>query len=792
MQFSEHWLREWVNPAITTETLVEQFTMAGLEIESVKPAALHFTEVFVGEVLTVEPHPGADKLKVCQVNVGSETLQIVCAASNVKPGIKVPVARVGAVLPNDFIIKPAKLRGIDSFGMLCSGKELGLEENSQGLFILDKDAPVGESIRKYLDLDDVILDLDLTPNRADCLSITGLAREIAVLNRCAFTPIAIDFLAKESKRTLEVEIVAEAECPHYAGLVIEGVNASVQSPFWLVEKLRRMGIRSIDPIVDVTNYVMLELGQPLHAFDIERLDEKIVVRYAKPEETLTLLSGETIHLTALDLVIADAKKPLALAGIMGGADSGVTAGTKTIFLESAYFSPEVIAGRARKYGLNTDSAHRFERGVSPALQIPAIYRAAKLILAIGGGQVGALIEKKSELYCPLPRQISLRHARIARVLGITLERAIIEDILARLGMTLQREGKEGWKVDVPVGRFDLRLEEDLIEELARVYGYNNIPPSKPALSWETVLQQECKIPLQRFKSMLVDRDYLEVITYSFVDPTLQTCLASHHIPCVLQNPISPELSVMRTSLWPGLMSAYLYNKNRQQQRLRFFEAGLCFYQTDREVKQEARIAGLISGTLLKEQWGAASRSVDFYDIKADVQALLALPHLERQVTYQLATHPALHPGQCAKIMQNGRDIGILGALHPKVAQELAIKEPIFIFELDLQAIDITELPKFATLSKYPLIRRDLAIVVNDKVKAADLMRIIRETAGTLLIDLQLFDVYQGQGIEVGCKSLALGIYLQHADRTLQDEEVNQLMQTVLQRLENAFGAKLRE
>jgi phenylalanyl-tRNA synthetase beta chain len=792
MKFSEQWLREWVNPAVSSNVLIEQLNMAGLEVESLTEVADNFSHVVVAEVLSVEQHPQADKLKVCQVNVGDAILQIVCGANNVKAGIKVPAALVGAVFPNNFVIKPVKLRGIESLGMLCSAKELGIATESEGLLILDDAAPVGASIRAYLDLDDLMIEVDLTPNRADCLSIAGMAQEVAVLNRIPLKKPLITPISSQTQVSIDISLEASMACPHYVGLMIENVDLSVSSPFWLTEKLRRSGIRSIDPIVDVTNYVMLELGQPLHAFDSEKICGNITVRYAKDQEKLLLLNGETIVLSSQDLVIADNEKVLAFAGIMGGLKSAVTEKTRSIFIESAYFSPTAVAGRARVYGLHTDASHRFERGVSPDLPLIAMYRAAALIQSIVGGQIGQLIEKTDADHYPHPKRIRLRYARIERLLGVVIDHKDVEDILTRLGMTLHEESAGIWEVIIPLGRFDLSIEEDLIEELARVYGYHRIPEKKPYLAWETIPRSEKKIPLRRFKEILVNRDYHEVITYSFVDPKLQTSLNLSEGMCILENPLSPELSVMRTSLWTGLLTAYLYNKNRQQHRLRFFETGLCFYQDNNGLHQKMKIGGLISGTFSQEQWGTTSRKVDFFDVKADVTALLKISHLDDKLEYVPLEVPSLHPGQCAKIYHKGHEIGVLGALHPKIRQELAIKEPVFLFELDLQSLDLTELPKFATLSKYPLIRRDLALVVKDSISAGDLMQCLRKTVGDMLVDLQLFDVYRGQGIPEGCKSLALGIYLQHIDKTLQDDEINQVMENILHTLKEVFDAKLRE
>ena len=791
MKFSESWLREWTNPKISSDDMVAQLTMAGLEVDSVNHVAALFDNIVVAQVLETEKHPNADKLKICKVNAGGETLQIVCGASNVEPGVKVPAALVGAKLSADFVIKKAKLRGVESFGMLCSATELGLAEESNGLLILPKDAPVGQSIREYLKLDDVSIEVDLTPNRADCLSIAGLAREVAVLNKTDYTPVQLKKILPLIDDTIDIHLDADLACPHYVGLIIKDININAETPIWLQEKLRRSGIRSIDPIVDITNYVMLELGQPMHAFDLDKIDQAIHVRFAKQDEQLILLSEQKITLSDKDLVIADKSKAIALAGVMGGMETAVSKTTKNILLESAYFAPNTIAGRARFHGLHTDSSHRFERGVDIALQTLAIQRAVELIMDIAGGQPGKMVAVKQEAHCPKAQIIDLRYSRIKRVLGLTLEQNDIEDILTRLGMALQdKDG--GWSVTVPTHRFDISIEEDLIEEIARVYGYNNIKPTRPVFELTTKKQSERHIPLRQFKQVLLNKDYNEIVTYSFVEPGLQTLLNPTAESCRLLNPISTDLSVMRTSMWSGLIATYLYNKNRQQSRLRLFESGLCFHKTSEGVEQISKLSGLIAGDIYPEQWGLKNRAVDFFDLKADVESLLAQSNMNQNIQFLPETHHALHPGQCAKIMRGEQQLGIMGAIHPKVAQKLSIKEPVLLFELNLQAIDITDIPKFATLSKYPLIRRDIAILVKDAIPAADIIRCIHETAGALLIDVKLFDVYQGQGVEPGYKSLALGIYLQHQAKTLQDDEVNDLIQAIVAALTEQFEAKLRD
>ncbi|MCI0655345.1 MAG: phenylalanine--tRNA ligase subunit beta, partial [Methylococcaceae bacterium] len=648
MRISEAWLRESVNPDIDTETLVHQLTMAGLEVDRTEPAAFDFTRVVVGEVISMEPHPDADRLKVCRVTIGAaESLQIVCGAENVRIGMRVPTALAGAVLPDNHEIKQSEIRGVRSSGMLCSAKELGLVESADGLMDLPMDAPLGVEIHDYLKLDDRVIEIDLTPNRADCLSIEGVAREVAVINRIDWNCPEIQRIPIDHQEKLTVSIEAGDLCPRYLGRLITGIDPLAETPIWMQERLRRAGFRSLGPLIDVTNYVLMELGQPLHAFDAEKIHGGITVRRAREGEKLMLLNDEEVKLTESTLIIADDSKPLALAGIMGGRESAVSDSTSNIFLECAYFSPGAILGKAREYGLHSDSSHRFERGVDPNLQPRAIERASRLILEIAGGKCGVISEKRDDAHFPERPPIRLRSERVEKILGISIERSEIEAILTRLGMLVQREEQE-WTVRAPGFRFDIAIEADLIEEIGRIVGYDNLPLKCPAMQSVLAGVPEARVDLDRIKDFLVARGYREAITYSFVDPEQLKRIEPELQAIALENPISSDLSVMRTTLWCGLLTTAQRNLNRQQSRVRIFESGLKFERTASGIDQKKSLAGLILGSLDDEQWAQTSRAVDFYDAKADVEALLCLTG--QKFSFVAERHPALHPGQSARIL----------------------------------------------------------------------------------------------------------------------------------------------
>ncbi|TBU87327.1 phenylalanine--tRNA ligase subunit beta [Phytopseudomonas dryadis] len=792
MKFSEQWLRSWVSPQVSRDELVARLSMAGLEVDSVTPVAGAFSGVVVGEVLSTEQHPDADKLRVCQVSNGSETFQVVCGAPNVRPGLKIPFAMIGAELPGDFKIKKAKLRGVESNGMLCSASELQVSEDHDGLMELPADAPVGQDIRAYLGLDDVSIEVDLTPNRGDCLSLAGLAREVGALYATAVTRPVIAEVAVAHDEVRPVEVLAAQACPRYLGRVVRNVDLSRPTPQWMVERLRRADVRSIDAAVDVTNYVMLELGQPMHAFDLDEINGGIRVRMAEEGEKLVLLDGQEVTLRADTLVIADHQRALAIAGVMGGEHSGVSDKTRDLFLESAFFDTIAIAGKARSYGLHTDSSHRFERGVDWRLAREAMERGTALLLEIVGGEAGPIIEAVDPAQLPSVAPISLRAERIEQMLGLKLEDAMVVDLLTALGLGVEVQSAGQWQVSVPSHRFDISLEVDLIEELARLYGYNRLPVRYPQARLAPQSKAEAVVDLPALRRLLVARGYQEAITYSFIDPKLFELFSPGVEPLMLANPISADMAAMRASLWPGLVKAVEHNLNRQQTRVRLFESGLRFVGQLDELKQEPMLAGVITGNRLPESWAHGRDSIDFYDAKADVEALLAAAGAGDSFSFVPGEHAALHPGQTARIERDGRLIGFLGALHPELSKALGLDQPLYLFELVLAEISAGRMPAFQELSRFPEVRRDLALLVDRDVPAQQLLADIRQTAGEWLTDLRLFDVYHGKGIDPLRKSLAVGLTWQHPSRTLNDDEVSTTTQNILTSLEQRFNATLRK
>jgi len=791
MKVSEQWLREWVNPALSSAELAAQLTMAGLEVDRIEAAAPAFEPVVVGCVIGLMQHPDADRLRVATVDVGGvEPLQIVCGAPNVAVGMCAPVALIGAVLPGGLTIKKSELRGVESHGMLCSAKELGLAETSEGLLPLPAGSRPGQNVRELLRLDDALIEIELTPNRGDCLGMEGIAREVATINRCEFRPVAADAVAPVLDATFPVTLLDPADCPRYVGRVIRGVNPAAETPLWMKERLRRAGVRSLGPLVDVTNYVMLELGQPMHAFDLGRLSGGIEVRRARPGERMELLNGTVVEPDADTLLIADGNGPLALAGIMGGEISSCTDATRDVFLESAFFTPACIAGRARRYGLQTDSSYRFERGVDSRLQRRAAERATRLLIDIAGGQPGPIIEAVSPEHLPAEPTIRLRPERIRKLLGLEISVPEVEEILRRLGMAVAAE-PDHWLVAPPSSRFDIALEADLIEEIARIYGYDRLPGNRPLTRLEMPPQPENRVGLERVKETLVQRGFQEAITYSFVDPAFQKCLDPDREPLALANPISADLAVMRTSLWPGLFKALVHNQKRQQPRVRLFEHGLNFIQADDGLRQEPYLGGAVAGSALPEQWGVPARPADFFDLKADVEALLVLTGEPEAFAFVAASHPALHPGQSARIERAGAAVGWLGALHPRVARELDVEGDAFAFELRLTGLQPARVPAFGELSKFPASRRDIAIVVDEAITAQAIRDCIRHRGGQLLREVRLFDVYRGKGVPEGQKSLALGLILQDFSRNLTDHVVEETVSGIIAGLTEQFDATLR-
>ncbi|MDN3380193.1 MULTISPECIES: phenylalanine--tRNA ligase subunit beta [unclassified Pseudoalteromonas] len=795
MKFSEKWLREWVNPAIDTQALSEQLSMAGLEVDAVEPAADEFNGVVVGEVVECGQHPDADKLRVTKINVGGdELLDIVCGAPNCRQGIKVAVATVGAVLPGDFKIKKAKLRGQPSHGMLCAFVELGISEEGDGIMELPLDAPVGTDLREYLGLDDNIIDVDLTPNRGDCLGIKGIAREVGVLNSIDVKALEIPAVKATIDDKVSIELVNEDACPRYLGRVIKGINLDAETPLWMVEKLRRSGIRSIDPVVDVTNFVLLELGHPMHAFDLNAIEGGIKVRSANAGEELVLLDGNTAKLNESTLVIADHNKALAIAGIFGGEQSGVTEKTADILLESAFFNPIAIAGQARSYGLHTDASHRYERGVDFALQHDAMERATALLLDIVGGEAGPVVEAVAKDKLPKVTEVRLRRERLDRVIGHHIADEKVTDILTRLGLDVKIVDGV-WSADVPSYRFDIRIEEDLIEEVARVFGYNSIPNVAPTAKLKMTTHNEATIAVNKFRNALVTRGYQEAITYSFVDPKAQTILHPDSDALILPHPISSDMSAMRVSLMPGLLASLVYNQNRQQPRIRLFEHGLKFLRDENAengVNQVAVIGGVITGLAHGEHWVEEKRNVDFYDLKGDVEALLSLTNDINRFEIKAEQSDGLHPGQSAAIYVDGKKVGFFGAIHPQVQKSLDINNAAYVFEIEMSAIEKRNLPEAVGVSKFPSNRRDIAILVEDQVKSGDILSVIEKVGGNQLVDLNLFDVYKGKGIEPNYKSLAIALTLQAVDRTLEEKDINQVVDNVVAALAEQFNASLRD
>ncbi len=790
MKFSVNWLREWIDPKVSVEQLAEKLTMAGLEVESLESVAGTFTGVEVGEIVALDPHPNADKLRVCQVRSSAADLaQVVCGADNARVGLRTPFARLGALLPGDFEIKKAKLRGVESLGMLCSAKELGLAESSSGIYELPSDAPVGENIRDYMQLEDWSIELGLTPNRADCLGIKGIAQEISALYQLPVEGLLGQEVAVNHQQSVSIKLVNPAGCSRYLGRIIKGVNAKAPSPLWLTEKLRRSGLRSVSALVDITNYVLLELGQPLHAFDLDTIEGDIQVRCAKAEEELVLLDGKKIVMDSDLLVIADDAGPLALAGIMGGQRSACTDSTVNILLESAFFNPKSITGRSRRFGLHTDASHRFERGVDPQLQRRAIERATELLLSISGGQVGPIMEAVASSELPNVIPVGLRRTRLAKIIGVEIDEDDVEKIFTGLAMSVETT-PQGWNVTPPSSRFDIASEEDLIEEVARIYGYNKIPTRAPSGELAAPLAAQSNT-VNKLLHVMTERGYQEVINYSFIREQSLSDLKLEAGAIPLANPLSEEFAVMRTSLLPGLLSNLTYNAYRQQSRVRLFEVGVCF-NSELDVKEEKRIGGLLYGETHPEQWGVSSKSVDFFDIKSDLEGLFDVTGYASEFDVIAAAHPFLHPGRCAKITRNTQPIGWVGELHPRWVAGLDLPQRIYAFELQCAPLLEQNIAKCEEISKFPSVRRDLSLVVDESVTAAQLCEMVNDQVGSLLNSVKLFDVYRGEGIQFAKKSVSIGLILQETSRTLTVEEVDDVVQSVIIRLKDEIGADIRE
>ncbi|MEA1888851.1 MAG: phenylalanine--tRNA ligase subunit beta [Pseudomonadota bacterium] len=792
MLVSEIWLREWVSPKLTTDELADRLTMAGLEVGSIEPAGDLSDKLVVGRIEEVAAHPDADRLRVCKVNVGrARNLTIVCGAANARQGLYTIAALVGAKLPAGMTISQAAVRGVTSSGMLCSATELGLEESSAGILELTGKPAVGTSASSFFQLDDKILDLELTPNRGDCLSMRGVAREVAALtnSRLKKAVKAVE-MAVLARGKLPIKLTASDACPHYVGRIIRGLDVSAATPMWIKERLRRAGIRSLGPCVDVTNYVMLELGQPMHAFDLAKLNGQIEVRYANGREKLGLLDGSTIKPEKTDLLIADKSGPLALAGVMGGAASAVSDQTQDIFLESAFFTPEVIAVTTRDRGIHTDSSHRFERGVDFELQREALERASVLLTEIAGGECGPVIEKSISSKMPRKEPITLRNKRLNAVLGTKISTKKMVSSLRRLAMQIKGKA-DTVKVIAPSYRFDINIEADLIEEVARVTGFENIPETAPVAHLQISAEEEKTLPLRRLQSCLIDRDYQEVITYSFIDHAMHALFAPASRAVVLENPIASDMSVMRGSLWPGLIKTMQYNVNRQISDLKLFETGRTFIPKGKALLQHRYIAGLLTGSANSRSWADKSRDVDFFDLKGDVEALIALTGRQADFVFSPVTHPVLQPGQSAQIKEGKKVVGLLGRLHPAIESSLGLDQAVYLYEFRLDSLLYSRIPVFHEFSRFPAVQRDIALVIDVKISSSDVIQSIKCHAGDLLVKLELFDQYQGEHIDFGKKSLAFTLTLQQSSRTLTDSETENLMKGVIRGVQADLDAQLR-
>ena len=790
MRISLNWLKKWVDLDLGADELAGKLTASGLEVDTVKPVAADFSDIVVARITDCGPHPDADKLQICTIDHGGdEPAQVVCGAPNARAGIKIPLAKVGATIGDDFKIKKAKLRGVESFGMACSARELGLSDDHSGLMELPEDAPLGMDLREFLGLDDQVIEVELTPNRADCLSIQGVAQDVAASCRSALMPLEIKPIPAANDDRIEVSLQQPDDCPRYVGRIIRGIDPTASSPLWMVEALRRSGIRSISASVDVTNYVLMELGQPMHAFDLDKLQGNISVRRGRDGESLELLDGKQVDLDDSLLAICDEAGPVALAGIMGGLNSGVTDATRNILLESAYFKPSTISGKARDLGLHTDASHRFERGVDPRGQVRAIERITGLLLDIAGGEAGPLIHAVSDEHVPLQNKVNLRHARLNRVLGIEIEAAEVTRILEDLRM--QPEFDDGiWTITAPSDRFDIEIEEDLIEEVARIFGYDNIPAALPAGELDPGVISEGRVSLQNIQQALCATGYQEAINYSFTSHAQLGQFQMDENVLPLANALSADLEVMRTALLPGLMDTVSRNLRRQQDGARFFETGTVFIQQD-TLTESSHVAAVACGNVVPEQWGSKARKIDFFDLKGDIEAVLSLRGEKGELEFRNTKLGWLHPGQAAMVSIDGVDIGWAGSVHPSILKALEIRDSVLAFELDLDLLTKREIPSTNDLSRFPSVRRDLALLVPEKINFAEIRSNVIDLAGDLLTNLVLFDLYSGQNVEKGYKSLAIGLILQNVSCTLTDEVVDSLVQNVVQGLEKRLDAQLR-
>ena len=787
MNISTSWLREWISPVVTDEILAEQLTMAGLEVDGIETVAPAFSKVVVGHVVSCEKHPDADKLNLCQVDVGeAETVQIICGAKNVRTGLKVMAALVGAKLPGDFKIKKAKLRGVESFGMICSESELGISDSSEGIAELDSQAIIGQNVREYLDLDDHIIELDITPNRGDCFSVLGVAREVSANYNMAFVMPDIEISAF-GKSSVATSVSNTSACPKYLTRSIKGIDNTVQTPQWMADKLKRSGQATHSPVVDVTNYVLMELGQPMHAFDLDKIQGDIQVRNAKSGETVDLLNDSTVKLTDDTLVITDAKSVLAIAGVMGGEASSTQTTTTDILLESAFFEPVSIAGKARNYGLHTESSLRFERGVDFNITELALDRAAQLVLEICGGEASEITKSVDESVLPKLEPITITQEKIQKILGFELDSSWIEEKFINLDFEISDKTSNSWTIIPPSFRFDIRIPADLIEELARLYGYDKLPVQKLSLDANINVIKEAQVDKYDIMQSLVSRGYQEVITYSFISEKYQDLIDPLAQKITLTNPISADMSTMRSSLWAGLLQTVESNQRRGHTDARFFEIGLCFGGVKAD-EQSNKLAGIVSGNRFDAQWSSELQPLDFFDAKADLESLLSFT--SAMFDFEAAEHPALQKGQSAKISLNGEQVGWIGALSPAVQKELSLPK-CYLYEVDLNAILTGKIAKYEAFSSYQQAQRDIALVVHQATPVAALTKSINELKQAHFVGVSLFDVYAGEHIETGKKSIALSLTYQSLEATLADDEVNAKVDEVLALMKDKFSATLR-
>lgn len=792
MKFSEKWLREWVDPTLDTDALAHRLTMAGHEVDAVEVQGNGLDGVVVGAVLDVRKHPDADRLSVCQVSTGNgDIVEVVCGAANVFTGMKSPFAPPGTTLPNGVKLRKAQIRGVESNGMLCSAVELGLGDDADGIIELPPDATTGQALSEYLDLPDNTFDLDLTPNRGDCFSVLGIAREVAAITATPLKDASVDAVKGTIRDEHPVELELPEGCPRFAGRVIRDIDSGAKSPIWMTERLRRSGLRAIHPVVDVTNYVMLELGQPLHAYDLRLLRGPIRPRLAKSGEKVTLLDEREIKVNTNTLVITDDSGPIGLAGIMGGLSTAVSDATTDVFFEAAFWPPEFMAGRARQYALHTDASLRFERGVDPAGQARAVERATALLLDIAGGEAGPLADHVVADYLPKNAPLLLRKSRLKKVLGTDIEGRRVSEILTNLGFTIT-ENTDGWHVEIPSYRFDIDVEDALVEEVARIFGYDQIPEVTAIAETPLAMASETRIDLDLVANTLVARDYQEVITYSFVGQEINTRITGTASKLILTNPISPEMSVMRSSVWPGLLATASSNVARQQERVRIFEIGKTFHGTLKAPQEVMRVAGLAYGDAAPEQWASRAQSIDFFDVKSDVVSLLEMVGPAAKFDFIAAEHPALQPGQVANILRDNGVVGVIGKIHPDIAKTFDLDKGVLVFELNTEGAFATTVPVAVNVSRFPMIRRDIAVVVDDKVAAADLVAAVESAAPELIQNVRIFDVYRGPGIEAGLKSVALGLILQETSRTLTDDDADAAKSAAVRKLQQEFAAVLRD